>query len=180
LSKAEFVEASEPLLNLLVQQKADGLLDSEGRFRIDLSVLKDHYSSRFEHDYQAIVCCVQSAQRWDATGVEIRLGMSELKMNIDLAADSFVLERLGEDPKFRLSALFPQTHYLYEFATGYNVLAHSELSRRVEIAVSDQRVTVIWEFIPSSELRSSIWDLLRDLCTTYPMSLSHECTEEFL
>ena len=158
------MEASGPILNLLTDQ-SEAILDCKGRFRIDRNVLKDHYCSLLDDDLEAILFLVQGAHRWESSGIRIRLIRAELLVDVVLTEDSPVRDRLGEDPENRLSALFAESHFLYEFSLGYNVLAYSELTNEVTLELDIKGLSLSWKFCESVELRTAIWDLLHKRCT---------------
>jgi hypothetical protein len=152
------MERSESVLDLLALQQ-DTLLDPDGRWRIDERLLKQHYSSLVESDLEALLSLARSAERWKAK-MKVRLLSDEVRIDIALKTDSPVRDRLSETPHYRLSAIFPRSHFLFEFAAGYNILAHSDLGRDVAVRMDEKKLFISWKFEESAELTEAIQTLL--------------------
>jgi hypothetical protein len=122
------------------------MYDSEGLFQIDREALKEHYSSLLEDDWEAVLFFAQSAHKWNALDLKLRVLKNEVQVDMRLPSDCIAKDRLLPDPKRSLEALFPHDHPLFEIAQGFNILTYSELTRRIGIYFENELLCIRWEY----------------------------------
>ena len=140
----------------LLQQVADGLRDEEGHFRLDRSVLRKHYARLVVDEGDAISFLSRSAESWGEAGLGFEMNGSRLRLEMVYPGDSPILQRLIGNPSYRLSAIFPPDHILYDLAAGYNGLAFSEQTLELDLTLVENRLVVDWHFKPDAELESAL------------------------
>lgn len=140
----------------LLQQIADGLRDEEGHLRLDRSILRKHYARLVANECDSVSFFTRSAERWGEAGLSFEMNGPRLTLQMEFPADSPIPHRLSGDPSYRLSAIFPSDHYLYELAAGYNGLAFSEKTLELSMTVLQNTLVVDWHFKPDAELESAL------------------------
>lgn len=135
-------------------------MDEKGRFELDREVLRKHYAALAANECESVRFLLKSAKRWGQTGPVLELEGSRLKLKIEFSDDSPIPQRLCVDPSYRLAAIFPSSHCLYELAVGYNGLAYSETTRELSLTLLENTVVIDWHFEPDAELESA-------LCSTF-------------
>jgi len=66
-----------------------------------------------------------------------------------------MIQRLSGDPSYRLSAIFPSDHDLYELAAGDNGLAFSEKTLELGMIVLENTLVVDWHFVRCGNVRGN-------------------------
>ena len=136
----------------LIHQVAEGLLDEEGRFRVDHSLLKRHYEALVSNEHEAVSYFMKSAERWESAKFESELKGSRLRIEIEYPENCPIPQRLGEEPSYRLSAIFQSNHYLHELAAGYNGLAFSKKTRDLSLDFLSNTLVLECRFVSDATL----------------------------
>lgn len=142
-------------------QMAEGLMDEKGNFRLDHSILEKHYRKLVADEAEAVAYLLKAFKKWNIGDYSYELSETHLKLDVELPEDSSMAARLGGEPSYRLAAIFPPTHPLYELAVGYNALANSEQTREISLTIVEQTLILYWQFGPDSAFEGALRKLLR-------------------
>ena len=144
------------LSSYLLQQVKSGLLGEGERFQLDRGILKKHFGALAANESESVSYFLRSAKRWGGDVLCAQLTGPHLKLELEFPESSPIPQRLIGDASYRLSAIFPTSHFLYELAAGYNGLAFSERTRKLSLTAFKNSIVLEWHFEPDRDLETAL------------------------